>query len=426
MHTAQRVKHFFVQFGFSILMVVICIYLAMQMLRGVGDVVEVEQTSYTTVQDTLQLDAFLFRDEVPLYGDGGGTNCFLAEDGEHVAVGAQVVISYAQATDASVQEQITRIDRMIRILEQSNLQAGALTTDLSILDRRIADMHLSILREVSDDDLAKALRSEEALWVQMNCRQVQVNPENNAYAERIRSLQQERAGLERSLTGLSYRVNAPETGYFYSAADGYETVFTPALLEGLTVQGFAQLSQFTPDQKILQSACGKLVRNATWYVAVQVDKRTAGKYREGSNYDMLFPYSGGKQLSMQLYRRIMQTDLDDAVLVFRCDVLPDGFDFSRSQTVQLVVGTYAGIRLDADALRVLDGELGCYVLDGTKVIFKKADILYRNEEYAVCRVPYNSVKENREDRAYISETEISLYDTVILSGSDLYVGKVLQ
>lgn len=422
----RTLKHFFAQFGSSVLMVAICAYLVLQLTRGLGEVAEVEQTTYMTMQETLQLEAYLFRDETPLYSGSAGTNCFLAADGERVALGATVVITYANASDATVQERITNIDRQIRILQQSNLSAGALTTDLSILDQKIAELQVELLREVADDDLAKALRSEDELWIQLNRRRMLLGLEPGTYEARLTQLQQEKASLERTLTGASARATVSEAGYFYRSADGYETAFTMAALDNLTVSGFLELAHAEADANILREACGKLVHSEQWYVAVPVDRRTAGTYREGNTYSMLFPYSGGMQLSMVLDRRILQTDLDTAVLVFRSRELPEGFDFCRSQTVQLVVGDYAGIRVDADALRVLDGELGCYVLSGSHVVFKKADVLYRNEEFAICQVPYDSVRGNRTNKAYISDTYLSLYDTVILSASDLYVGKVLQ
>ena len=190
--------------------------------------------------------------------------------------------------------------------------------------------------------------------------------------------------------------------------------------------GFLRLASSSADSRVLNDACGKMVHSAAWYIAVATDKRTASAYKEGASYDVLFPYSGSLTLSMRLDRKIMQTDLDTVVLVFESKELPESFDYSRTQTVQLVTKTHAGIRVSTDALRILDGVTGCYVLDGTHVVFKKADILYRNEEFAVCNVPYNSVKENRDDKAFISDEYISLYDTVITAGEDLYVGKVLQ
>ncbi len=421
----KSIKHFFAQFGSAVLLVAICAYLILQLTLGIGEVVDVEHTSYITVQDTLRLDAYLFRDETPLYSGTDGTDCFLVNDGERVSKGTPVSITYADETDASVQERITRINRMIRILEQSNLADGAQTTDLAVLDQRIEALTVELLREVAEGDLSKALRSEESLWIEMNRRQALLDSDYN-YVTQINLLKQERADLERSLRGRSVQVNAPEAGYFFGAVDGYETVFTMDALENLTVDSFLQLANSSADSRVLNDACGKMVHSAAWYIAVATDKRTASAYREGQSYDVLFPYSGSLTISMRLDRKIMQTDSDTVVLVFESKQLPESFDYSRTQTVSLVTQTHSGIRVSADALRILDGVTGCYVLDGTRVVFKKADILYRNEEFIVCNVPYNSVKDNRDDKAFISAEYISLYDTVITSGDDLYVGKVLQ
>lgn len=424
----QKIRIFFAQFGSGVLLIGLCAYLILQLTLGLGEVVDVEHTTYASVQDTLQLDAYIFRDETPLYSGTSGTNCFLVENGERIAKGSMVAVTYSEETDASLQERITRIDRMIRILEQSNLSAGALTTDLSILDQQIEEMTVELLREVSNDELAKALRGEDALWVQLNRRQALLGSSSasGTYSARINLLLQEKADLERSLSGASVQVTTTAPGFFYNAVDGYENLFTIDAVESLTLEGLQELAHSEPNVAILRNACGKLADSSYWCVAAQTDKRTASAYQEHRSYDVLFPYSGGTQLSMTLERKIVQTDREDAILVFSSRVLPEGFDFSRSQTIQLVAGTYSGIRVSTSALRLLDGELGCYVLDGTRVVFKRADILYRNEEFAICEVPYDSVRENRDNKAYISDTYLSLYDTVILSGTNLYVGKVLQ
>lgn len=421
----NSIKNFFAQFGSAVLLVGICAYLILQLTLGIGEVVDVEHTSYVTVQDTLRLDAYLFRDETPLFSGTSGTDCFLVGDGERVSKGTPVSITYVDETDASVQERITRINRMIRILEQSNLADGAQTTDLAVLDQRIEMLTVELLREVAEGDLSKAARSEEALWIEMNRRQALLDSDHD-YTMQINLLKQERADLERSLRGRSVQVNAPDAGYFFGAVDGYETVFTMDALENLTVNGFLQLANSSADSRVLNDACGKMVHSAAWYIAVATDKRTASTYKEGASYDVLFPYSGSLTLSMKLDRKIVQTDLDTVVLVFESKELPESFDYSRTQTVQLVTQTYSGIRVSTDALRILDGVTGCYVLDGTRVVFKKADVLYRNEEFVVVSVPYNSVTGNRDDKAFISAEYISLYDTVITAGEDLYVGKVLQ
>ncbi len=420
-----KIKHFFSQFGLTVLLVILCVYLVLQLTLGIGEVAEVEYATYVTVRDTVQLEAYLFRDETPLSSGYQGIDCFLVEDGERVAKGTQVALTFSEASDAGVQDRITRINRMIRILELSNLSQGVQTTDLTILDKNIQKLTVELLRDVADGDLAAALRGEETLWVEMNRRQALLE-EGIDYSSQITLLKQERADLEATLTGKSTATYAPSAGYYYQAVDGYENVFTMEALQELTVDSFDTMLASAADEEILSRSCGKIVHSAQWYVAVALDKRSASAYTAGKTYEIVFPFSTGMRLTMVLDKKAVQTNRDHVILVFRSNQLPEGFDFTRRQTVQLVEATYSGIRVSTDALRMEDGVLGCYVLDGNKVIFKKADILYREEEFAVCRVPYNSVKDNRDDKAYISAEYVSLYDAVVISASELYEGMVLQ
>lgn len=63
-------------------------------------------------------------------------------------------------------------------------------------------------------------------------------------------------------------IQAPVSGLFSSYVDGYETVLTPAKLEGLgprDLEAFAQTDP-TPADNVI----GKLVTNAAWYYAITV------------------------------------------------------------------------------------------------------------------------------------------------------------
>ena len=110
-----RIKRFFSQFGITLLLVVLCLYLILQLTLGIGEVADVEQTTYVTVRDTVQLEAYLFRDETPLYSGTEGIDCFLVDNGDRVAKGTPVAVTYTEEQDATLQERITRINRMIRI-----------------------------------------------------------------------------------------------------------------------------------------------------------------------------------------------------------------------------------------------------------------------------------------------------------------------
>jgi hypothetical protein len=123
---------------------------------------------------------------------------------------------------------------------------------------------------------------------------------------------------------------------------------------------------------------------------------------------------------MTLSKVITQTDTDEIVLVFSTKTIPADLDFTRRQPISVVKENYSGLRVSASAVRVVDGQRGVFVLDGNTVIFKKIEVLHEENGTYICAFP------DEKNLSYVSPTEISLYDLIIVSGTDLYEGKVLS
>jgi hypothetical protein len=417
-------KRFFAQFGTAILAVAIVAYVFLQLMLNVSVNLDRETATYVNITDRSELSAFLFRDEFIIPQGAEGTDCFLAEDGEKVRAGQDIVITYSDEEDVRIQKRISEIDKRIDILERSSLTTGASTTDITLIDTKINELILSISRQVDENDFDKVLREKEELLILMNRRQALTHSDD--YKTELTALKNERSSLEQQLSGANYTVQSPQSGYFYSAVDGYENSFTLDVLENITGEGFEKLSDSTPDQAVISNSSGKIVMSSTWYIAVAVNKRTAETFRVKSNYPITFQYSNNTVLNMTLERRITRTDKDSTVLVFSTKIMPEGFDYSRCQTVELPTTSHEGIRVSNNAIRMQDGQIGVYVVIGSKVVFKKTKVIYNYGSYAVCEIPKNPAYPNRRDIAYSSKTELSLHDSVIIGGDDLYDGKRLK
>ncbi len=417
-------KRFFAQFGTAIMAVAIVAYVFLQLMLNVSVNLNRETATYVNITDRSELSAFLFRDEYIIPQGAEGTDCFLAEDGEKVRLGQDIVITYSDENDVNIQKRISEIDKRIDILERSSLATGASTTDITLIDTKINELILSISRQVDEDDFDKVLREKEELLILMNRRQALTHSDN--YQSELNALKSEKEALNNQLSGANYTVQSPQSGYFYSTVDGYENSFTLDVLENITGEGFEKLSESTPDQALISQSSGKIVMSSTWYIAVSVNKRTAETFREKSNYPITFQYSNNTVLDMTLERRITRTDKDSTVLVFSTKIMPEGFDYSRCQTVELPTTAHEGIRVSNNAIRMQDGQLGVFVVVGSKVVFKKTTVIYNYGSYAVCEIPKNPAYPNRRDIAYSSKTELSLHDSVIIGGDDLYDGKRLK
>ncbi len=417
-------KKFLAQFGTAILAVAIVAYVFLQLMLNVGTLIDTQTAEYASITDRAELEAFLFRDEYAIPASADGIDCFLAEDGEKVRYGQDVVITYSDEADVRAQNRIKEIDQRIEVLRQSSLSTGASTTDLSIIDDEINKLTLSIIRQVDTNDFDKIMREKEELLILMNRRQGLVNADS--YAAELQRLTKERDQLSASLSTETEPTVSPKSGYFYSGVDGYESTFTLEKLKNLTAEEFEKLSESIPDQRIIEGSSGKIVLSSTWYITVAIDKRTAETFKDGRSYPVTFQYSNNTQLDMTLERRIPRTDKDITILVFSTKKMPTDFDYSRCQTIELPHTVHEGIRVSTSSLRVQDGVTGVYTVVGSKVVFKKTEVLYTYGSYSICAIPKNPAYPNRRELTYSSKTELSLHDAVVTDGNDVYDGMRLN
>ena len=413
-------KRFFAQFGTALLAVAIVGYVFLQLMLNVGAMVEVENATYATISQKVELTAYLFRDERVIASEQTGTDCFLASDGEKVKKGQDIAITYTDADDAARQRRINEIDSRIEVLEKSSVGDGGTTTNVSIIDESIDKATLAIIRDVDSNALDKALRERDELLVLLNRRHALVH--SVSYTAELSRLYNERADLVDEIRGESSVTVAPISGYFYSAVDGYEGIFTSETALDLTAEKFDALSGSVPDEALVSGSSGKIVTGSTWYIAVSLDKRSAEQFRTGRSYPVTFQYSNNTVINMTVERRISRTDSDTTVIVFSTRQMPEGFDYSRMQTVELLREEYRGLRISSSAIRMNDGVTGVYVVLGNRVAFKRAEILYSYAGYCICAIPLDPNYPDENDIAYNSRTALSLHDAVITEGSGLYDG----
>ncbi len=413
------------QICFSLMAIAFGVYLVMQLIISVGSDATVEHATYITARDTTEMQSYLFRDEAVITPDYSGAVCYYAADGAKVRGGETVANMYSDERYAEVQKQIHDIDKRIEVLRRSEINEGATTADINIINSSIEQLQLMYLKALRNGDVKKALRYRDELEIQTN-RSKSISQKTDSYEAQIVKLQAERSQLQSTLPSDGYRVAASASGYYYSAIDGYENLFTADALSKLSLKSMEVLENSVPNEQLIASSAGKVVKSENWYLVCVTDKRTASKYTQGHAYTVIFPYSTVDELRMTYDRRITQTDDEACLMVFKCNKLPEGFDFTRKQTVEVVSEEYSGLRVSTQALRIKDDKTGVFVLDGNLVVFKETTVLSRENGFCVCKVPVNPDYPGRHDIAYRSKTQLSLYDTVITSGTGIYEGALLQ
>ena len=104
-----------------------------------------------------------------------------------------------------------------------------------------------------------------------------------------------------------------------------------------------------------------------------------------------------------------------AKIVLQCQTINAEVLSFGQETAQIDLKTYEGIRIDKEALHIVDGQRGVYVKYGNLQRFLKITTLYENDSYIL--IPENG--------KIGTDNEVRLYDEIIVQGTNLQDGKLL-
>ena len=415
--------------GFLLLAAVYVGYQAMQVLFPPNTY---ETALLATVEDTVQAEGVLLFDES--YVSGSGTLGYLAADGERVSAGTAVAEVYSDAAQATLRQQLTQINAQIDLLQRSQNNTASLQLE-SLRKSRSASLYDLMdsldcgAYEDTDAEKEDYILSQNRLWV--------ITGEVAGFADQITALTQQAASVQAQL-GSPAQITAPQTGYFIrSSSSGRLNAGAEDIL-ALDAAGLKAYAESSPEIA-LDGCAGKIVSGFTWrYAGVCTAKEAEkllgkdGKPLTGS-VEIRFP----GQVETPLKAKVSEVEIDAengiARFVISCEIINGDVLRLNCADAQIIVGRTTGLRVPAAAVHYLkdDGSEaeeqgenyipGVYVKYGNLARFCRIDPvddahpLVTDGDYRIV-LPSGTAN---------SVSEVRLYDEIIVSGQNLYDGKLL-
>jgi hypothetical protein len=419
LNTKKLFKNIMIYFFSAALSILLIWYIIYHLFNGFQTKLETVPAILETKSNSMLLDAYIVRDETVLYATNEGGVNYLYDDGAKVSAGTVVAKIYSGEGAREVADKILSIDKTINILENSSVSGNATKTDTIAIDRKINDIFFIIRDKIEDGDVEFALYRKDELLTYLNKRQV-ITQNVSGFDEQIIALQAERNELTGQLINLDESITVLKPGYFYSNADGYENTFDYSNIQSMTLKQYYDAVDSDPIDHSNSLAVGKLINSPEWYVMSEISSDQLKKFTEGNTYPLTFPYNSDVVIKMKLERIIKENNSESAVLVFKTNTMPDNFNYLRKQSVQIVEESYTGYKIPSNALRVVDGVKGVYILSGNTVKFKEVEVLIEFSGYFLVKEQPTYL----EDENY--NKKLGLYDIVIISGKNLYDGKIVS
>lgn len=399
---------------------VFVIYILVQLYRINFSPVITQKAEEITAYEQITLDGIAIRGEDVLYNTtGGGVIGHLVYDGAHVKKGTNVATVYGSEKDVDLQMEIRKLDERIDGLEEAQSPTSATVSDPQTVDTNVADLISSVIYSRGRGEITTMEDKRDQLELLINIRSLLTNQVIN-FDDQINQLKTERNALASQMSDKVTDIITPESGYFCTTIDGYEEQITTDGIDSMNVADLQAMLALAPDQAVGATyVVGKVIRDFEWYYAGLVDSSAVENMSIGDSVQMTFPFEEGGQMNGTVYHLSPESG-GKCVLVLKGTVMNTDTMSMRHTKCDVILGSYTGIKVPKEALRVVDDEVGVYVLQGTVCKFKEINVLYETDEYVVAE------KLDPTVNAQANIQSLQASDDIIVSGKDLYNNKVVK
>ncbi|NLL63794.1 MAG: hypothetical protein GX241_06125 [Ruminococcaceae bacterium] len=373
--------------------------------------IETEVALEYTVEDVLETETFIARNETYIINDKTGTIISVVDDGSRVAKGQEVAIIFTDDLAADNYLKIRDLEMQIERYTRLASQSDNYTFNINDLDGYIDNAVMEYVRAVDNERFAFLSDSIDNLRDQVVTRQIATGSHFD-FQTKLKELKFEYEGLKDKNTKHA-TVKAGQSGYYISGTDGLEQIVDCSKVEELTVDDiysvFKAKAEKTPD-----GAIGKMVTEFTWYFLCVVDANRIGNLEVGDFITVNLPFSAVNTIKAKVHA-INENTGDEAAVILSCNLMNSDISSLRHETAELVIDSYKGIKIPVSAIRVNErDEKGVFIQKGNIIEFRKINIIYSAKDYILSKSDANE------------EGYVRLYDNVITEGKDLYDGKVIK
>ena len=390
----------------------------------------VTETAYkTTAYEAIKTTALVVRDEEYLSSDTDGIMVYQASDGDKVTVDGEIARVYSNEEDVVNMQRIEELNEKIEYLETLNSFSASVNVGIDTVNSQINEKLVNLRKAVNAKTFDYIADVTDDLMSVIYQKQI-ITGEQKNFTEAIEELTAEKNELESHTPTPVGVVKTPDSGYFVSSVDGYENAVSFADIDEVS---YADYKAVQPQDIDEDAYVGKVIKGVAWYLLCPISyDDSVNISHNSSEVKVRLPYATGADIPAKVRYVKQFADEEQVMLVLECNFMNDALSKIRNESVEIVINEYEGLMVPKSAIHddYLEREnddgtvtkekvQGVYVNYGNELIFRQISILYSGDTYVIC-------DENPDPESLIEGRSIALYDQVVIEGSDLFNGKLIE
>lgn len=388
--------------------VLIVLFVVIQFYKVTHIELKTQTATVSTVYDKVSSEALFIRDESVVEKAATGVTVPCFEDGDKINVKGNVAMQFSSSKAAANYSKYTDLTNQIKYYQTLEAQTVGQSANLETINEDIEQKVINYADGLCRNKIGDTAEDLDSVLVR---RQLIIGEDVDLLSI-IENLRDKRNSYS-SFSKPDKYIKTDESGVFSSYTDGYENIIDFDKAEETSIDEFkSALSAVDKSQDVADNV-GKLVTSYTWYVQTLVSTDTVKNLENGDYVNIVLKDDSSKEFKAEIVSGAdVSLGQKETLLVLKLNEMDADIAKLRKAEIEIRRNEYEGIKIPSEALHVVDGKKGVYVLIASQIKFREVNIIYSDDDYVLAE--YDESNTN----------SIHLYDKIITQGKDLKDGKV--
>lgn len=388
--------------------VLIVLFVVIQFYKVTHIELKTQTATISTVYDKVSSEALFIRDESVVEKSPSGVTVACFQDGDKINVNGNVAMQFSSSKAAANYSKYAELTKQIKYYQTLEAQTVGQSADLETINEDIEQKVINYADGLAKNRIGDTAEDLDSVLVR---RQLIIGEDVNLLSI-IENLRDQRNNYQ-SYSKPDRYIKTDKSGVFSSYTDGYENLIDYSKAEETTIDGFKSALKAVDNAQNVSNNIGKLVTSYTWYVQTLVSADTVKNLENGDYVNIVLKDDTSKSFKAEIVNGAeIALGQKETLLVLKLNEMDADIAKLRKAEIEIRRNNYEGIKVPSEALHVLDGKKGVYVLIASQVKFREVNVIYSDDDYVLAEYDESN------------EKSIHLYDKIITQGKDLKDGKV--
>ena len=388
--------------------VLIVLFVVIQFYKVTHIELKTQTATVSTVYDKVSSEALFIRDESVVEKAATGVTVPCFEDGDKISVKGNVAMQFSSSKAAANYSKYTDLTNQIKYYQTLEAQTVGQSANLETINEDIEQKVINYADGLCRNKIGDTAQELDSVLVR---RQLIIGEDVDLLSI-IENLRDKRNSYS-SFSKPDKYIKTDESGVFSSYTDGYENIIDFDKAEETSVKEFKSALSAVDKSKDVADNVGKLVTSYTWYVQTLVSTDTVKNLENGDYVNIVLKDDSSKEFKAEIVSGAdVSLGQKQTLLVLKLNEMDADIAKLRKAEIEIRRNKYEGIKIPSEALHVVNGKKGVYVLIASQIKFREVNIIYSDDDYVLAE--YDESNTN----------SIHLYDKIITQGKDLKDGKV--